>query len=288
MLERAFRRSGRPNDRVQGSENFMAITTAVVEMQFSGLAISEGVVYAQAVVLHPVTHQAVPWFRISKSGTTREKERVIVAMAEAARQLAELIDTVELRIGRAQANIFVAQRMMLEDPTLHVEIMQAIDEEHLNAEAAIAKCLDRYEKLLQEVDNEYMSERASDIGELRRRLLDIMIAENGLPARSEKRSLSNDFHIIVAADLTPGETVNLNTEKTLGFVTAHGGAASHAAILAESSGISSARFASRAALFAKRGSSAHSGTPNMPHSLRYWPSLPTAITSWPSAVAKTW
>lgn len=239
MLKPVFRPTGRACDRVQGSENPMATTTVATELQFCGLAISEGVVYAQAVVLHPITQQAVPWFRISKSGTAREKERVIVAMAEAARQLVDLIETVELRVGRAQANIFVAQRMMLEDPTLHVEIMQAIEREHLNAEAAIAKCLDRYEKLLQEVDNEYMSERASDIGELRRRLLDIMIAENGLPARSEKRSLSNDFHIIVAADLTPGETVNLNTEKTLGFITAHGGAASHAAILARAMGIPS-------------------------------------------------
>jgi phosphotransferase system enzyme I (PtsI) len=162
-------------------------------------------------------------------------------MSEAARQLTELIAEVELRIGKAQANIFVAQRMMLEDSTLHAEIMNAIDMEQLNAEAAIAKCLDRYEKLLQEVDNEYMSERASDIGELRRRLLDIMLANNGHGSSAPKprTSLSDDFHIIVAADLTPGETVNLNTEKTLGFITEHGGAASHAAILARAMGIPS-------------------------------------------------
>lgn len=217
----------------------MAITTEALEIQLSGLSVSEGVVYARAVVLHPVTHRTVPWFRISKSGMAREKTRVTSAMAEAARQLAELIETVELRVGRAQSNIFVAQRMMLEDPTLHAEILDAIDREHLNAEAAIAKCLDRYEKLLQEVDNEYMSERASDIGELRRRLLDIMLAGNGTRPALEKQSLSNEFHIIVAADLTPGETVTLNTEKTLGFITEHGGAASHAAILARAMGIPS-------------------------------------------------
>lgn len=217
----------------------MATTTEAPEIQLSGLSVSEGVVYARAVVLHPVTHQTVPWFRISRSGMGREKARVTAAMAEAARQLAELIDTVEVRVGRAQSNIFVAQRMMLEDPALHGEILEAIDREHLNAEAAISKCLDRYEKLLQEVDNEYMSERASDIGELRRRLLDIMLAGNGSRPVLEKQSLSNEYHIIVAADLTPGETVTLNTEKTLGFITEHGGAASHAAILARAMGIPS-------------------------------------------------
>ena len=221
----------------------MATISEVLEVQTSGLAVSEGVAYARAVVLHPVTHQPVPLFRIAKSGMAGECERALAAMTEASRQLADLIEEVELRIGRAQANIFVAQRMMVEDPTLHAEILDAIQNGHLNAEAAIAKCLDRYEKLLQEVDNEYMSERASDIGELRRRLLDIMLAGNGngngahtLPAR---KSLLDDFHIIVAADLTPGETVNLNTEKTLGFITAHGGAASHAAILARAMGIPS-------------------------------------------------
>ena len=220
----------------------MTTTLDVLEVQLSGLAVSEGVVYAQAVVLNPVTHQAVPYFRIDKSAAAHEKARVDTAMSEAARQLTELIAAVEERIGTAQANIFVAQRMMLEDPTLHTEIMTAIDTDQLNAEASIAKCLDRYEKLLQEVDNEYMSERASDIGELRRRLLDIMIANNGASAHqpaAARMSLSDDFHIIVAADLTPGETVNLNTEKTLGFITEHGGAASHAAILARAMGIPS-------------------------------------------------
>lgn len=217
----------------------MTTTLDVLEVQLSGLAVSEGVVYAQAVVLNPVTHRAVPYFRISESGVAHEMGRVQSAMSEAAHQLTELIAEVELRIGKAQANIFVAQRMMLEDATLNAEIMTAINTDRLNAEASISKCLDRYEKLLQQVDNEYMNERASDIGELRRRLLDIMLTKNSNGNGAQRTSLSDDFHIIVAADLTPGETVNLNTEKTLGFITEHGGAASHAAILARAMGIPS-------------------------------------------------
>ena len=217
----------------------MRTTSEAKELQLSGLAVSEGIVYGQAVVLHPVTHQAVPWYRVDAGQVHREHERVTAAMSEAARQISQLAEKVSTRIGKAQANIFIAQHMMVEDETLHAEIRQAISNEQLNAEAAIAKCLDKYEKLLQEVDNAYMNERAADIGELRQRLLDIMAAGNGVPDKHVKRSLSSSFHIIVAADLTPGDTVNLNTEKTLGFVTEHGGTASHAAILARAMGIPS-------------------------------------------------
>lgn len=217
----------------------MTTRTNTSERQLSGLAVSEGVVYGQAVVLHPLTHQAVPWYRIEADQVTREFARVTVAMAEAARQIAQLTEEVSARIGKAQANIFFAQHMMVEDETLHAEIREAIVNEHLNAEAAIAKCLDKYEKLLQEVDNAYMSDRAADIGELRRRLLDIMLAGNGAGSTRRKRSPSSDFHIIVAGDLTPSDTVNLNTEKTLGFITEHGGTASHAAILARAMGLPS-------------------------------------------------
>lgn len=217
----------------------MSKTVATREVQLSGLPVSDGIVYGRAVVLHPVSHQAVPWYRVHTTALSHEYERVTRAMAEAARQIDLLAETVSARVGKAQANIFVAQRMMVEDATLHSEIRETINREHLNAEAAIAKCLDKYEKLLQEVDNTYMSERAADIGELRRRLLDIMRGHNGERESITKQALYPGFHIIVSEDLTPSDTVNLNTEKTLGFITEHGGTASHAAILARSMGIPS-------------------------------------------------
>ncbi|MBX3177036.1 MAG: phosphoenolpyruvate--protein phosphotransferase [Candidatus Hydrogenedentes bacterium] len=209
------------------------------ETHLSGLAVSEGVVYARAVVLHPISHQAVPWYRIEPEQAPAEQERAAWAMGQAAGQIDGLAVEVSSRIGKAQANIFLAQKMMVEDETLHAEIRQVIESELLNAEAAIAKCLDKYEKLLQAVDNSYMSERAADIGEIRRRLLDIMAGKE-VPGRSEDtRALFPGFHIIVSADLTPSDTVNLNTDKTLGFITEHGGPASHAAILARAMGIPS-------------------------------------------------
>jgi len=223
----------------QDVEKLVSKEIRVKEVQLTGLPVSDGVVYGRAVVLHPISHRAVPWYRVDASSLSVEYQRVEGAMAKAAVQIDALVETVTSRVGKAQANIFVAQRMMVEDATLHQEIRQVIEEEQLNAEAAIAKCLDKYEKLLQEVDNSYMSEGAADIGELRRRLLDIMVAENGGIVHHPKPALSTGFHIIVSADLTPSDTVNLNTEKTLGFITEHGGPASHAAILARSMGIPS-------------------------------------------------
>lgn len=217
----------------------MIPATEELETQLSGLPVSEGVVYARAVVLHPVTQQAVPLYRIDEGEIPGEIARAEAALAEASRQLADLTDEVERQIGRAQAEIFVAQQMMVQDATLRAEIMDAIGVDRMNAEAAIAKCLDKYEKLLQALDNEYMSERASDIGELRRRFLDIMNVGNGRARSLGKRRLADDYHIIVASDLTPSETVNLDTERTLGFITEHGGVASHAAILARAMGIPS-------------------------------------------------
>lgn len=209
------------------------------ELQWSGLPVSEGVASAPAVVLNPVTHQAVPWYIVEPDQIAGQCERAGAALREAAIQIDGLAEEVSRRIGKAQAGIFVAQKAMVEDTVFHEEICEIIRQSRLNAEAAVAKCLDRYETLFQEVDDSYLSERAADIGELRRRLLEILLAVDGAAERNIDRSLASDFHIIVAADLTPSDTVNLNTSKTLGFITEHGGRASHAAILARAMGIPS-------------------------------------------------
>lgn len=221
----------------RSTPDFMAVDQAHAETSFSGLAVSDGVVFANAVVLSGRDQAAVPCYRIEENAIDGELARLDTALEEVARQIGALIDEVATRIGSAQANIFVAQKMMVEDTVLREEIAQTISEERLNAEAALEKTLDGYEKLLQEVDNEYLSERASDIGELRRRLHELLSASTSRTASEVFRHLTAGPHILVARDLTPGETVQLNTENSLGFVTEHGGKASHAAILARSMGI---------------------------------------------------
>ena len=208
------------------------------EMRFSGLAVSEGVVLARAFVVES-NRQSVPVYHVAEEKAAGERERLKAAMKRATSELSELMYAVARRVGPAQAKIFEAQRMMVEDPVLLEQFLQVINEEKLNAEAAVDKTLDRYEALLREVDDEYLMERASDIGEVRRRLLDhLRQGEFQQPTREDRDVfVFEEPRIVIAEELTPGETVRLDTQNTVGFVTARGGVASHAAILARALGI---------------------------------------------------
>lgn len=207
-------------------------------MRFSGLAVSEGVVLARAFVMDS-KRQSVPVYHVAEEKALGEHERLDAAMKRAVAELSELMYAVARRVGPAQAKIFEAQRMMVEDPVLREQFLQVINDEKLNAEAAVDKTLDRYEALLREVDDEYLMERASDIGEVRRRLLDHLRAgEFNQPTREDRDVfIFEEPRIVIAEELTPGETVRLDTQNTVGFVTARGGVASHAAILARALGI---------------------------------------------------
>lgn len=178
-------------------------------------------------------------YTLSPGEVPRELARLEQALQRAGAELDALIEAVTLRIGPAQANIFLAQKLMTQDEVLVAQMREYIDQRHRNAELAIAHTLDGYESLLQEVDDDYLKERASDIGEMRRRLLDLL-----QPAAGEEKSavdLLGDASgcILIAEELTPGETVLLDTTRVRGFITERGGAASHAAILARALGIPS-------------------------------------------------
>lgn len=213
--------------------------TSQKEIRFSGLPVSEGVVLARAFIVASRRQQSVPFYQITEDKVEGELARLDRAMRRAVDELTELMAQVAKRVGPAQAKIFEGQRMMVQDPVLYEQFVDIVREQTTNAEAAVDKTLDHYEALLREVDDEYIMERASDIGEVRRRLLDnLREAEFEKPTR-EDRDVFNfgEPRIVVAEELTPGETVRLDTHNTVGFVTSRGGAASHAAILARALGI---------------------------------------------------
>ncbi len=209
------------------------------EMRFKGLPISEGVVRARVYVIEAETGVSIPLYTVDEAALEGEKERLRAALKLAVIQLDEIAVQVAERIGPSQANIFMAQKMMVEDVVLVEEIMQAITQSRMNAEAAVDRTLDGYESVLAEVDDEYLSERASDIGEIRRRLLD-NLRQAGVSDPSVVSRTTFDLdevRVIVARELTPSETVALDPEFTAGFLTERGGAGSHAAILARAMGI---------------------------------------------------
>ncbi len=208
------------------------------ETRLQGIPVSDGIVSAKVCLFNERRHANLPVYRVAGDGLDRERNRISRAAALAVDQLAALKQEVTARIGPAEAEIFAAQSMILQDAALRRQMLDAVSTQHANAEAAIIAVLEENESRLMELDNEYIKERASDIGEIKRRLLDILgnlkpsLQCAGLPHCQKGRN-----RIIVAEELTPTLTLELDVEHTRGLVTERGGKTSHAAILARALGI---------------------------------------------------
>lgn len=207
------------------------------EKRLTGAAISGGIALARVCLFRQSRHNALPSYSVRGEGVARELARLRQATDVVTDRLDSLTSEVAERIGKAEAGIFVAQKMMLQDPVLRDEMDKAIAD-GCNAERAATQTLDGYELQLAELDDEYIRERASDLGELKRRLLDVLCntapsfqcAAEGTCARGHNR-------IVVTQELTPSVTLEMGTAELLGFVTERGGVTSHAAILARALGI---------------------------------------------------
>lgn len=203
------------------------------ETRFKGLPLSGGIAVAKVCLFNERRHQNLPAREVNGKDVHHEKDRVCKALVLVKGRLEALIESVRLKVGAAEAEIFAAQKMILADPALEKRIFEHIDTKNFSAEKAIISSLDFFEAQLAQLDNEYLKERASDIGEVKRRLLDV------LAGMSPSFQCANDFfcqkgknRIVIAEELTPSLTMELNTEFIRGFVTDRGGVASHAAILA--------------------------------------------------------
>ncbi|MBN2536175.1 MAG: phosphoenolpyruvate--protein phosphotransferase [Spirochaetales bacterium] len=206
------------------------------ETHLKGIQISEGIVLAKVCLINEDRHRNIPEYEIDD--IQKEKDRLLSAVKIAGEQLGNVIEDVEERIGVAESKIFVAQKMILEDETVHEDLFTEIGNRGVNAESAVNRVMDSYEARLLDVDNEYIKARATDIGEIKRRLLDVLAEVNPtfLCSGLEQCEMGKN-RIIVARELTPGLTIGLDARNTAGFVTEHGGKLSHAAILAKSLGV---------------------------------------------------
>ena len=216
----------------------MNLSGTNTESRLTGLPVSGGIAMARVCLFSDKRHGDLPLYRVSGDDLSGEKDRVQQAISLAAAQLDRVIADVADRIGPAEAQIFEAHKAVLTDRVLIKEVFNHIEDQKINAETAVVQTLDAYQSRLLEVDNEYIRSRASDIGEVQRRLLDV------LAERSPQLHCSDQAHcrrgqerIIVAEELTPNLTVGLHTEQTQGFVTERGGPTSHAAILARALGV---------------------------------------------------
>lgn len=160
-----------------------------------------------------------------------EVARFQTARSEAQQQLAALYEKALEKVGEEQAAVFEVHQMMLEDDDYIDSIETMIRDEQLNAEAAVDRTAQQFADMFRSMDDAYMKERAADVLDISRRVEQQLCGGPSI-------DFSSYDHVIVAADdLAPSETLQLDTDKILGFVTSAGSTNSHTAILARTLGI---------------------------------------------------
>ena len=169
--------------------------------------------------------------RIHVDDTEGEVKRFETAKEKAVAQLQELYDKAMEDVGESNAMIFEIHQMMLEDLDYVESIVNIITTQEVNAEYAIGTTADNFAAMFQAMDDAYMQGRAADVKDVSERLLQVL-SDNSTDA------MKMDEPAIIAADaLVPSETVQLDKEKVLSFITMHGSANSHTAILARTMNI---------------------------------------------------
>ncbi|MCI7130057.1 MAG: phosphoenolpyruvate--protein phosphotransferase [Lachnospiraceae bacterium] len=160
-----------------------------------------------------------------------EISRYQSARDEAMSQLQELYDKALREIGEANAAIFEVHQMMLEDEDYNESVENIIRTEHVNAEYAVAATGDNFSGMFAAMEDEYMRGRAADVKDISERVIGILNGAAGAVVAADEPV------IIVADDLAPSETVQMDKSKVLSFVTVHGSLNSHTAILARTMSI---------------------------------------------------
>ena len=168
--------------------------------------------------------------RVKIEDADAEMERYTDARNIAAAQLQKLYKALK-EVGEANAAIFEVHQMMLEDEDYNESVENIIHSQMVNAEYAVASTADNFAQMFEAMDDDYMRGRAADVRDISERVITVLAGGAG-------SGLDSDEPVIIAADdLAPSETVQLDKDKVLSFVTAHGSENSHTAILARTMGI---------------------------------------------------
>ena len=190
---------------------------------FQGKSVYKGIAMGPVVVLKKNDYQ-VKRTRIEHAEA--EAARVDVALKASQEQLQKLYDKAVKEVGEASAAIFEVHQMMLEDEDYLEAIQNMIRTEQVNAEYAVAVTGDNFAEMFASMDDDYMKARSADIKDISERLVRNLSGQGDVDLSSIEPS------VIVADDLSPSETVQMDKDKILAFVTVHGSTNSHTAILA--------------------------------------------------------
>ena len=208
-------------------------------IEFKGLAISSGKVVSQVCVYSSSRHNAVAIRPVnSEKEVRREIGRFNEIRDACSYELDSIAGNVAKEVGKTESEIFITQKHIMNDPAIVDEITNKIRRERINVEVAIADVYTKYEEKFANLDNEYFSDRSTDIGEIRRRMLDrLSNTRPGFTCEGQEHCTRGKERVIVAEELTADMTVHMNLNHVRGIVTEHGGYSSHAAIIARSVGV---------------------------------------------------
>ena len=175
--------------------------------------------------------QEVAIERIQVTDTEAEKARIEEAKARSTEQLQEIYEKAVQEVGEEDAQIFEIHMMMLEDDDYNESIQEIIDSEQVNAEYAVSVTAENFAAMFEAMDDAYMQARAADIKDISNRMI------QNLSMKEAKNNNVSDQMVVCADDLAPSETITLDKDKVLAFVTAYGSSNSHTAILARNMNI---------------------------------------------------
>ncbi|MGM0181676.1 phosphoenolpyruvate-protein phosphotransferase [Enterococcus sp. AZ150] len=192
-----------------------------------GIAASDGVAVAKAYLL---VQPDLSFSKVSVDDTDAEAKRLDDALSKSTEELQFIRDKAAQTLGEAEAQVFDAHLMVLSDPEMVGQIKQNISDNKVNAESALTEVTDMYIGMFEAMeDNAYMQERAADIRDVTKRVLAHLLQVT-LP----NPSMINEEVVVVAHDLTPSDTAQLDRNFVKAFVTDIGGRTSHSAIMARS------------------------------------------------------
>ncbi|MEH1899009.1 MAG: phosphoenolpyruvate--protein phosphotransferase [Nostoc sp.] len=219
---------GEDNVTLNSPPAFQHQVTPATHGELSGIAASGGVAIAPVAHYQP-THITITEYHVDEPES--EWQRVQAAIHTARQEIQAVFSQASLQIGDAEAAIFDAQLLFLEDPVLLEAAHQRILDHHINAEAAWQAVVDEVATSYRTLEDSYLQERVDDVIDVGQRVLRLLAGN--LPANLH----FDEPAILVATDLTPSDTARLDPTKVLGICTTSGSATSHSAIIARTLGI---------------------------------------------------
>ena len=189
-----------------------------------GVAASQGYGIGQVII---IKEASLDFQRVTISDVEAEKKRLADALDVFMEKTQAMADDMKERIGEKEAEILEGHILMMQDPEMTGQIEGAIENEHINAEAALDQVCDMFIQMFSSIDDEMFQQRATDVADIKTRMLKILLGVEEVDISAVPAGT-----VLVAVDLTPSMTAGINNQNVVGIMTEVGGKTSHSAILA--------------------------------------------------------